>query len=195
VYADDLLAPWYEQMLALTGPVTFFDAHTHFGVNDPDTFTCTAEELLAALTPTDSRAVVFPMHEPAGYPPANDHVVAAAAASDGRLVAFCRVDPRAGPVAEIRRCLRAGARGIKLHPRAEQFDLDEPGVREIVAEAHAERLPILIHAGRGIPALGAHVLELHHGIEEGNTLPERFMRIRVLVIALVLASTPDVPAT
>ena len=66
----------------------------------------------------------------------------------------------ADPVAEIRRCVAAGARGMKLHPRAEQFDLDEPGVREIVAEAHAGRLPILIHAGRGIPALGAHVLEL-----------------------------------
>jgi hypothetical protein len=160
VYADDLLAPWYEHLLTLTGPLELFDAHTHIGVNDPDTFTCTAEELLAALRPTGSRAVVFPMHEPAGYPPANDHVIATAAASADRLVAFCRVDPREDPVAEIRRCVAAGARGIKLHPRAEQFDLDEPGVREIVAEAHAGRLPILVHAGRGIPALGAHVLEL-----------------------------------
>ena len=160
MYADDLLAPWYEQLLRLTGPLKLFDAHTHIGVNDPDTFKCTAEELLAALLPTDSRAVVFPMHEPAGYPPANDDVIAAAAASEDRLVAFCRIDPRQDPVAEVRRCIAAGARGIKLHPRAEQFGLDEPGVREIVAEAHEQRLPILIHAGRGIPALGAHVLEL-----------------------------------
>jgi predicted TIM-barrel fold metal-dependent hydrolase len=160
VYADDLLMPWYEQMLSLTGPLSLFDAHTHIGVNDPDTFKCTAAELLAALAPTGSRAVVFPMHEPSGYPLANDHVIATAAASEDRLVAFCRVDPRKDPVAEIRRCVAAGARGIKLHPRAEQFGLDEPGVREIVAEAHEGRLPILVHAGRGIPALGAHVLEL-----------------------------------
>ena len=33
-------------------------------------------------------------------------------------------------------------------------------MREIVAEAHDGGLPILVHAGRGIPALGAHVLEL-----------------------------------
>jgi hypothetical protein len=160
VYADDLLAPWYEQVLAVTGPLSTFDAHTHIGVNDPDTFKCTAEELLAALATTDGRAVTFPMHEPDGYPPANDHVIEAAAASDGRLVAFCRINPREDPVSEIRRCIAAGARGIKLHPRAEQFDLDEPGVRDIVAEAHERRLPVLIHAGRGIPALGAHVLEL-----------------------------------
>jgi hypothetical protein len=160
VYADDLLAPWYEQLLRLTGPLTTFDAHTHIGVNDPDTFKCTADELLRALASTDGRAVTFPMHEPDGYPPANDHVIATAAASDGRLVAFCRVDPRQDPVAEIRRCVAAGACGVKLHPRAERFDLDEPGVRDIVAEAHAQRLPVLIHAGRGIPALGAHVLDL-----------------------------------
>ena len=160
MYADDLLAPWYERMLMLTGPLKTFDAHTHIGVNDPDTFMCTAEELLAALRTTDSRAVAFPMHEPAGYPPANDHVIATAAASDDRLVAFCRIDPRRDPVAEIRRCVAAGARGIKLHPRAEEFHLDEPGVREIVAEAHEGRLPILVHAGRGIPALGAHILDL-----------------------------------
>jgi len=160
VYADDLLTPLSDQTLKLLPPVTLFDAHTHIGLNDPDGFKCTAEELLDTLAPTGARAVVFPMHEPAGYPPANDHVIAAAAASDGRLVAFCRVDPRAGdPVAEIRRCIAAGACGIKLHPRAEQFGLDEPAVREIVALADEERLPILVHAGRGIPALGAHVLE------------------------------------
>lgn len=160
MYADDLLAPWYERLLRLTGPLVTFDAHTHIGVNDPDTFKCTAEELLAALASTGGRAVVFPMHEPDGYPPANDHVIAAAAASDDRLLAFCRVDPRADPVAEVRRCVAAGARGVKLHPRAERFELDEPGVRAIVAEAHAQRLPVLVHAGRGIPALGAHVLDL-----------------------------------
>lgn len=158
MYADDLLTPWSDQLMDLLPPVTLFDAHTHIGVNDPDGFKCTAQELIDALAPTDSRAVVFPMQEPEGYPPANDHVLEAAAASGGRLTPFCRVDPRDDPVAEIRRCLAAGARGVKLHPRAEQFDLDEPAVRDIVALADEEHLPILVHAGRGIPALGAHVL-------------------------------------
>ncbi len=160
MYADDLLRPLTEQTTGLLAPVRFFDAHTHIGVNDPDGFTCTAGELRDVLAPTGSRAVVFPMQEPGGYPPANDHVLEVAAGSDGRLVAFCRVDPRADPLGEIRRCVAAGARGVKLHPRAEGFDLDEPGVEDIVALADEERLPILLHAGRGIPALGAHVLEL-----------------------------------
>ncbi len=159
MYSDELLTPWAEQTMGLLPPVALFDAHTHIGVNDPDGFKCTGDELLETLAPTGSRAVVFPMHEPDGYPPANDHVLAQAADSGGRLVAFCRVDPRADPITEVRRCLAAGARGIKLHPRAELFDLDDPGVRVIVALAELEHLPILVHAGRGIPALGAHVLE------------------------------------
>ena len=101
----------------------------------------------------DARAVVFPMHEPGGYPLPNDIALAAAAGSD-RLVAFCRLDPRVNPAAEARRCLDAGAVGIKLHPRAEQFGMDEPGVREIIAVAHERKVPVLIHAGRGIPAAG-----------------------------------------
>ena len=54
----------------------------------------------------------------------------------------------------------AGAKGIKLHPRAEQFTLDHPAVRELAALANERELPILIHAGRGIPALGIHAVEL-----------------------------------
>ena len=101
------------------------------------------------------------MHEPTGYPPANDRVMAAAADSDGRLVAYCRVDPHDDAVAEARRCLDAGARGIKLHPRAEQFTLSAAGrARELVALAHERRVPVLIHAGRGIPALGRDTVRL-----------------------------------
>ena len=75
------------------------------------------------------------MHEPAGYREANDFVIAAAAESGGVLVPYCRVDPHDGAVAEAERALDAGARGIKLHPRAEGFALDQPAVRDLVAIA------------------------------------------------------------
>ena len=88
-----------------------------------------AHELVAQLELIDAQAFVFPMHEPDGYPAANDMVLAEAAASDGRLFAFCRLDPGASAAAEARRCLEAGARGIKLHPRAEGFNLDHPRAR------------------------------------------------------------------
>jgi predicted TIM-barrel fold metal-dependent hydrolase len=157
---DALLHPWWDRLQADYGELPLYDAHTHVGADDPDGVKQTAEELLAALARADARAVVFPMQEPAGYPPANDRVLQAAADSDGRLVAYCRVDPHDSALAEARRCLDAGARGIKLHPRAEQFTLSTPAVREVVALAHERRVPVLIHAGRGIPALGRDTVRL-----------------------------------
>ena len=157
---DALLRPFWDSVRDAHGPLALFDAHTHIGQNDPDGFKQTPAQLIEIMTNADARAVVFPMHEPSGYPGPNDVAIEAAAASDGRLVSFCRLDPRDSPVAEAHRCLDAGAVGIKLHPRAEQFTLAEPGVREIVAVAHERRVPVLIHAGRGIPALGRDTVAL-----------------------------------
>ena len=169
---DAVLLPWLDRIAADAGPLSLFDAHTHLGANDPDGYKQRPEELLAVLEHAGARAAVFAMHEPDGYPPANDMVLAAAAAADGRLVAFTRVDPHApGAVDEARRCLDAGARGIKLHPRAEQFGLDEPVVRDLVALAHERTVPVLIHAGRGIPALGRHTIHL----------AEEFQRARLIL--------------
>src|SRR3954464_14622034 len=158
---DAELQPWFEHARGLVPGVEIYDAHMHVGVNDPDGFKATAPQILHALELAGARGVAFPFHEPDGYRDANDHVIAAAAESNGRLVAFCRVDPNAGnAVAEAARALDAGARGIKLHPRAEGFSLDEPEVVRVFEVAHERRVPVLIHAGRGIPALGIHTVEL-----------------------------------
>jgi hypothetical protein len=69
------------------------------------------------------------------------------------------VNPHDNAPAEARRALDAGARGIKLHPRAEQFTLDHQQAGELFEIAEERGVPILIHAGRGIPALGKHVVE------------------------------------
>ena len=157
-----LLHPWTAQLRDLVPGLELWDAHTHIGHNDPDGFTQTPEELLAGLALADaSGAFTFPMHEPDGYPEANDAALEACARSGGRLVPFCRVSPNTGDAPqEARRALAAGARGIKLHPRAEQFTLDHPAVRELATIAAEQRLPILVHAGRGIPALGRHMVQL-----------------------------------
>jgi hypothetical protein len=157
-----LIAPWAASIREQLPGVQLFDAHTHLGGNDPDGMSQTLEELLSVLHAADARgAFVFPMHEPDGYPPANDMVIEAAARADGLLTPFCRVSPNGGDApAEAQRALDAGAKGIKLHPRAEQFTLDHPGVVSLAAIADERELPMLVHAGRGIPALGAHMVAL-----------------------------------
>ena len=158
--SDTGLLPWYERLRAEVPDLDVFDAHTHIGANDPDGYSCSRQELVEFLGRVDASAFVFPMHEPDGYPAANDMVMAEAAASDGRLFPLCRLNPHDEPLAEARRCLAAGARGIKLHPRAEAFNLDHPDLQDVFALADELRLPILCHAGRGIPALGRHSIEV-----------------------------------
>jgi uncharacterized protein len=159
VFAATLILPWLASIRREFPDVEIFDAHTHIGQNDPDGFRCEREELVGALEEIGARGVVFPMHEPDGYPPANDMVMREAAASEGRLFPFCRVDPDDDPVAEAERCLDAGARGVKLHPRAEGFTLDHPALQGVFALANERRVPVLTHAGRGIPALGRHAVD------------------------------------
>jgi hypothetical protein len=157
----ELLRPWLEVVGRQIPGLELFDAHTHLGQNDPDGMSQEPEELVSGIAAARARgAFVFPMHEPDGYPAANDMVLEVARSSGAGLVPFCRVNPHDGAVAEAQRSLAAGARGIKLHPRAERFTLDHPAVADLVALAHERRLPVLIHAGRGIPALGAHAVQL-----------------------------------
>jgi predicted TIM-barrel fold metal-dependent hydrolase len=157
----DALHPWTQVVFDQVPDLELFDAHTHLGQNDPDGMKQTGAELVVSLDRAGARgAFVFPFHEPDGYRVANDDVLAAASAAEGLLVPFCRVNPHDSPVPEAERSLDAGAKGIKLHPRAEAFTLDHPTVRSIVALADERSLPVLIHAGRGIPALGLHAVQL-----------------------------------
>ena len=165
------LRPWNQVVLDQVPGLELFDAHTHIGRNDPDGMSQRPEELLAGLQRAKARgAFVFPMHEPDGYGAANEEVIEAAEASDGLLVPFCRVNPHIEPIEEAERALDRGARGIKLHPRAEQFTLDHPAVSSLVAIAHERALPVLIHAGRGIPALGLHAVQLAGEFENARLI-------------------------
>jgi uncharacterized protein len=186
-----ILNPWVDVVQQCVPGIELFDAHTHLGEHDPDGMRQSPPELLEGLRIAQARgAFVFPMHEPDGYPPANDMVLQAAATSNGLLVPFCRVNPHDGAVAEAQRCLEAGARGIKLHPRAEGFTLEHPAMRPLVGLVHERDMPMLIHAGRGIPALGLHAVEL----------AREFPRARVILahagicdLAWIWRVAPDVP--
>lgn len=154
------LLRWYAEERARLG-ADVFDVHTHVGQHDPDTMRCSPAQLLAAVEQADARACVFPLQEPDGYRGPNAAVIDAARASGGRLVPFARLRPRDGRAeieAEARRALDAGARGLKLHPRGDSHALDDPALEPVWALAHERRLPVIVHAGRGIPALGAHAV-------------------------------------
>ena len=69
------------------------------------------------------------------------------------MIPFVRLDLTEEPIAEATRCLDRGARGIKLHPRAQKFLLDDERLAPVFAIAAERRVPILIHGGRGLPPI------------------------------------------
>lgn len=190
--AEELFRPWLKALEAATGPLSPFDAHTHVGQHDPDGFRQTTAELRQGLDRIGARAACFAMCEPDGYPAANDRVIRECEASDGQLVPYCRLDPRVDPIAEAERCIASGARGIKLHPRAEGFTLAEPAVTAIAALAHEYRLPLMIHAGRGIPALGEQAVDLARTFPDAKLILAHSAVSDLAWLWRILPETPNV---
>jgi hypothetical protein len=160
----DALAPFLaeaQQLRPSGGEV--FDAHTHLGL-DEDGRSLDLPTLLSQLDGAGARrACVFPLHDPErkpSYSVPNDRVLAWAGESENRLIPFCRLDPAEAPVAEGERCIAKGARGIKLHPRAQAFAFDSTEMDGIFTLAEAAGVPILIHAGRGMPPIADGLADL-----------------------------------
>ena len=76
------------------------------------------------------------------------------------MIPFVRLDLNEEPIAEAERCLDRGARGIKLHPRAQKFALDDERLAPVFAIAAERRVPILIHGGRGLPPIADNLARL-----------------------------------
>jgi hypothetical protein len=154
---SEALAPFLAEVKSLRpAGAEVIDAHTHLGL-DEDGRSLTLAQLLEQLDAAEARrACVFPLHDPERQPSyrvPNERVLGWASESNGRLVPFCRLDPAEAPLQEAERCLAAGAKGIKLHPRAQAFVFDGPEMEGVFAIAEEAAVPILIHAGRGLPPL------------------------------------------
>lgn len=161
---EQALEPFLQDAAQMRPPDTeVIDAHTHLGL-DEDGRCLDLAGLLALLDQAGARrACVFALHDPErrpSYRVPNNRVLRWASQSEGRLVPFCRLDPAEDPLPEGARCIEAGARGIKLHPRAQAFDFSGLQMQGIFALAEDANVPILIHAGRGLPPLAEGLVEL-----------------------------------
>jgi predicted TIM-barrel fold metal-dependent hydrolase len=157
--ALDLVARYDEELRRLLPDnVEIFDAHLHLG-HDIDGMTGDYDQLEQVMKRYGvSRAFMFCLDEPDRHPSfsaANDRTLDHAARSGGRLVPFVRLDLNESPIEEAVRCLDRGARGIKLHPRAQRFQSTDERLRPVFELAEERRVPILIHGGRGLPPIAA----------------------------------------
>jgi predicted TIM-barrel fold metal-dependent hydrolase len=155
-YTDELAT-----LLPADCPV--FDAHVHLGT-DIDGMVGTYEELRSVMDRYGvRRAFMFCLDEPDRHPAfraGNNRTLAFAELSEGRLIPFARLDLTETPVEEATRCLDLGARGIKLHPRAQGFLLNDERLDPVFALAAEREVPILIHGGRGLPPIARDLCRL-----------------------------------
>jgi uncharacterized protein len=188
--AETLVAE-YDKALRdeLPADAEIFDAHVHLGT-DIDGFRGEYGELERLMDRYGiSRCFMFCLDEPDRHPAfraANDRTLAYAQRSGGRMIPFVRLDLAEQPVEEATRCLDLGARGIKLHPRAQRFLLNDERLDPIFGLAAQRRVPILIHGGRGLPPIACELAALverypegqliiaHAGIADLPALAERF---------------------
>ena len=156
-FEDVVVELWSRELAWLGEDVAWFDAHTHIGHHDPDGFEADPEELIAALDAAGQQRALRLRDAGARRLPGGQRLGPALVRGVRRPAGrrWRRIDPKApDAMEEARRCLAAGARGFKLHPRSDGFGLPHPVVEELVALAGEHRLPVLFHAGRGIPDLG-----------------------------------------
>lgn len=188
--AQELIAEWDDELRAeLPADAEVFDAHLHLG-HDIDGMVGDYEELERVMERYGiSRAFVFCLDEPDRHPAfrgGNDRSLEFAARSEGRLIPFVRLDLSETPIEEAERCLDLGARGIKLHPRAQKFLLNDERLAPVFAIAAERQVPILIHGGRGLPPIAkdlallverypdAHLIIAHAGIADLGSLMQHF---------------------
>jgi predicted TIM-barrel fold metal-dependent hydrolase len=150
-----------------------FDAHVHLG-QDIDGSRGVYEELERINDRYGvSRCFMFCMDEPdrhPGFQAPNDRTLEYAKRSEGRLIPFVRLDLTESPIEEAERCLDLGARGIKLHPRAQRFMLNDERLAPVFAIAAERRVPILIHGGRGLPPIADNLARLVEAYPEAQLI-------------------------
>jgi uncharacterized protein len=184
-----LMAQWDEELRRELPPgADIFDAHTHLGT-DIDGMVGVYEDLERGMDKYGiSRCFMFCLDEPdrhPGFRAGNDRTLEFANRSGGRMIPFVRLDLAEDPIGEATRVLDLGARGIKLHPRAQKFLLNDDRLSPIFELAAERKVPILIHGGRGLPPIAddlsrmvdrfpdAQLIVAHAGIADLAALADR----------------------
>jgi uncharacterized protein len=184
-----LMTQWDEELRReLPGGADIFDAHTHLGT-DIDGMVGVYDDLERGMERYGiSRCFMFCLDEPdrhPGFRAGNDRTLEYARRSGGKMIPFVRLDLAEDPIGEATRVLDLGARGIKLHPRAQKFLLNDERLSPIFELAAERSVPILIHGGRGLPPIAddlarmvdrypdARLIVAHAGIADLAALADR----------------------
>ncbi len=131
------------------------DGHNHVGGPDlVDRKAQSAADIVRELHIAGvDKAVIFPFNNPhptEGFKSANTYIAEAVSGSPSRLIGFGRVDPT-NPDRAVREVERMGTdlnlSGIKLHPRAQKFMPDHPGLLTVLKKVSELNLVVVFDSG------------------------------------------------
>jgi predicted TIM-barrel fold metal-dependent hydrolase len=132
------------------GPI--IDAHTHPMLPGEAPILGaphSAEEYLRVAKGLDLRYAAAFVMAPLGDLPRtrslNNKVLALSQPKSSKFLPVCSVHPGDGTEAllELDRVAKMGARGVKLHPNTQQFDVGDANVAAVVGRAAEHRLPVV----------------------------------------------------
>jgi predicted TIM-barrel fold metal-dependent hydrolase len=134
--------------------LSYIDAHCHVG-NDVDGRKQTAEDLLEIMNRCGiDHAIIFPFNELEQshcFKNANTRIAEIMKTYPERFTGFCRLDPHDSCVTELKRCIKdLGLKGLKLHPRAQNIQIDAPYMMPIYEQVGRSNIPLLVHTHRAL---------------------------------------------
>lgn len=136
--------------------VKIIDFHNHLG-EDKDGKRQSPEELIEKTKDLIFRSVVFSFdekHPGKNFSEANDRILEWTKKYKN-LIGFFRINPNERRFeSEIKRCVENGLKGMKLHPRSQNFSLETKNIKKCLKLAEIYEFPVIIHCGHTVD-LGA----------------------------------------
>ncbi|MFK7693170.1 amidohydrolase family protein [Paenibacillus sp. HJGM_3] len=155
----------------------WIDAHCHVGQGimngmDPERLLDTMDRLeiaQAVIVPWD-RAIAVDNRE------GNQYTLELTKRFPDRFVSFCTVNPWYGDRAleELDRCAGSGAKGLKLHPPYQGFQLSDEFILPVIERALDHRLPIYAPTGTPVTAMPMQMAYLADKYPEGVFIQGHF---------------------
>ncbi len=153
--------------------VVIVDAHSHLG-RDRDGYVINERNFVKQMRFAHvNKAIVFPLNEQSthNFSKPNDSVYNFYKKYPENIIPFFRLNPKSNWRKEYEKRVLQGFRGIKLHPRSQDFGINFPEAMKIYDKAEKNGLPVLIHAGFGLTEVA----------DDIKSIAETFPRLRLII--------------
>lgn len=143
--------------------VRIIDCHAHIG-KDKDGHKLSADRLIKLMNKSNiNKAIVFPLNDIRNnrtFSQPNEEIFQASKTYKDRFIPFFRLNPNTSWKKEFKLRLKQGFKGVKLHPRSQNFKLNSSPAMKIYEEAEKNALPVIIHTGFGLEAIADDILKI-----------------------------------